>query len=279
MQGEPGRLSGRSDTSNSDTALLKDCHRNYLAAVCAMASLLPKGLVEIYGGFTIIRTAMPIPLFNPVMALDPPGDFEGLGERIDRMFGPDRIPWSLVTTPAASAGLARLMEELGLKQADCLPGMIYDLSAPTTPPLSGDLDVRQVSEPDEIRTWSRTCEKGYGFQEGFLEPLTQGMISNPGTLKRVGLYLGYAGGQPVSTSMRVTTEGISGVYCVATVPEGRCHGYGAALTWRAGFDGRRDGCRTAYLQASAMGRPLYEKMGYKVVEEYQVWVPASPAEA
>ncbi len=279
MQGKLGGINGRSETDKPDAALLKGCHRNYLAAFCELASLMPKGSVELYGGFTIIRTAAPISFFNPVIALDPPGDFEGLAERIARMYGPDRIPWSLVTTPAASAGLARLLDELELKQADCLPGMIYDLSAPTTTPLSGDLDVCQVSEPDEIRTWSRTCERGYGFPEGFFEALTQGMISNPGTLKRLSLYLGYAGGRPVSTSMRVTTEGVSGVYCVATVPESRCHGYGTALTWRAGFDGRRDGCRIAYLGASAMGRPVYEKMGYKVVEEYQVWVPASAAEA
>ena len=43
------------------------------------------------------------------------------------------------------------------------------------------------------------------------------------------------------------------------------------MTRRAISDGRSTGCTIAYLQASKMGRPIYEKMGFRVLEEYSEW--------
>ena len=43
------------------------------------------------------------------------------------------------------------------------------------------------------------------------------------------------------------------------------------MAWRAVLDGRAAGCTLGYLQASKMGRPIYEKMGFRVVGEYREW--------
>jgi len=56
---------------------------------------------------------------------------------------------------------------------------------------------------------------------------------------------------------------------VATLPEARGRGYGEAVSWAATL------CRPelpATLQASSMGRPVYERMGYRSVADFTLWV-------
>jgi hypothetical protein len=62
--------------------------------------------------------------------------------------------------------------------------------------------------------------------------------------------------------------GFVGIYGVATPPDARGRGYGEAMTWAATL------CRPdlpATLQASPMGRPVYDRMGYRTVAEFLVW--------
>jgi predicted acetyltransferase len=55
---------------------------------------------------------------------------------------------------------------------------------------------------------------------------------------------------------------------VATPPEHRRRGYGAAVTWAAIEEGRRQGCDHAALQASELGAPIYRSMGFVDVGQY-----------
>jgi GNAT superfamily N-acetyltransferase len=83
-----------------------------------------------------------------------------------------------------------------------------------------------------------------------------------------GMWVGFVDGRPVCTSAAYVGGGLLGVYAVATAPEARGRGYGEALTWAAmGF--RPD--LPAALQASPMGKPVYERMGYRAMGEFTVW--------
>lgn len=62
-----------------------------------------------------------------------------------------------------------------------------------------------------------------------------------------------------SVMMRGTWALLAGV---GTVPEARGKGLGTAVTKAALAEARARGCRLAVLQASAGGRPIYEKLGF-----------------
>jgi predicted acetyltransferase len=64
------------------------------------------------------------------------------------------------------------------------------------------------------------------------------------------------------------TGDVAGIYFVSTLAEFRRRGFGEAMTWRAIADARTTGCTLSYLQASRMGRHIYEGMGFRVFEEY-----------
>jgi predicted acetyltransferase len=71
--------------------------------------------------------------------------------------------------------------------------------------------------------------------------------------------------------LRYTSHRIAGVHNVSTLPEFRGRGLGEAMTWHAALDGRAEGCIASALQASAMGFPIYERMGYRHVVSYETW--------
>ena len=82
-------------------------------------------------------------------------------------------------------------------------------------------------------------------------------------------YVGYEGDRPVSTAAAWVGERLSLVEMVATRPECRGRGYGAALTSSALLT---DYTRWAVLLASDPGRPVYEMLGFFPLVRFTLWV-------
>ena len=55
---------------------------------------------------------------------------------------------------------------------------------------------------------------------------------------------------------------------MATLEARRGRGLGEAITWEAVKAGIAAGCELASLQASALGRPVYERMGFETPLHY-----------
>jgi GNAT superfamily N-acetyltransferase len=82
------------------------------------------------------------------------------------------------------------------------------------------------------------------------------------------VWVGRVDGRAVTTAAAYISDGYVGLYAVATTPDARGRGCGEAVTWAATL------CRpelSATLQASPMGRPIYERMGYRTIAEFTVW--------
>jgi GNAT superfamily N-acetyltransferase len=63
-----------------------------------------------------------------------------------------------------------------------------------------------------------------------------------------------------------------GIYAVGTAPAWRRQGFARALVEHVLADARRRGARTASLQSTEMGRPLYESLGFEPVGRYEEWL-------
>jgi ribosomal protein S18 acetylase RimI-like enzyme len=80
------------------------------------------------------------------------------------------------------------------------------------------------------------------------------------------LYVGYWKGQPVATNLLFNGAGVAGLYCVGTAPEARGKGIGAAITLQPLLDARAEGYHYGVLFASEMGIPLYQRLGFHLVD-------------
>jgi GNAT superfamily N-acetyltransferase len=97
---------------------------------------------------------------------------------------------------------------------------------------------------------------------------TAGRITPELASETFRFWLGRVDGEPASMAAASVSHGYVGLYAVATAPAFRGRGYGEALTWTATMF-RPD--LPATLQASPMGRPVYERMGYEVVAAFSNW--------
>ncbi len=82
---------------------------------------------------------------------------------------------------------------------------------------------------------------------------------------RVELFLGRWNGAPVASSNLFLSNGIAGVFQVAVLPEFRRRGCGRRITLAPLLAAREEGAQAAILQATALGEPVYRRLGFRTL--------------
>ncbi|MGI8912531.1 MAG: GNAT family N-acetyltransferase [Chloroflexota bacterium] len=99
------------------------------------------------------------------------------------------------------------------------------------------------------------------------------------TAPAVALFVGYVAGVPAAGARMACLGPTVEITSVTTAAEFRRRGYGTALTWAAIGEGGRRGCTAAMLTATAIGYPLYLRMGFRRVCTFRSYVqPTVPME-
>jgi GNAT superfamily N-acetyltransferase len=252
--------------------LIGMCRENLVRGFGFVARMTPGGVVERVGGLTVVRSGMAGSGFNLVFGLDHPESIEQVREGIERLFLRTKTEFVIVTLPETFEELEPLVRELNLTEREVFPGMVLDPVPDGCPDPPKELQVRRVSSPEEVADLLSTAALGFGVPPKYYDVWTQAIlveVADPRS--RTAYYVGYVDDKPVTTSILFITGDVAGIELVSTIPEFRNRGFGEAIVWRAAADGRAAGCKLSYLQASKLGRPVYERMGYRAFEEYTEW--------
>lgn len=138
-------------------------------------------------------------------------------------------------------------------------------ASPAAPP---ELDIREVADQRGITDFERVFVDGYPISE--LQPFRPGALFTPAVLGGdYHLWVGYVADHPVTCAVAHVAANVVGIHFVATLPEARRRGYGAAITARAANTAPD---LPAVLQASDLGRPVYERIGFHVVSRFDLWI-------
>jgi GNAT superfamily N-acetyltransferase len=169
------------------------------------------------------------------------------------MTGPSTRPRDLEER-LARHGFVKKSEAIGM--ACSLSHLRADLPNPP------GLEIRTVSDDQALRSWARIVTTGL-FQrpESAAEPFAR-VMSPAVSAGRATLYLATRAGRPAASSTLYVTGEVAGIYHVATLPDLRNRGIGRSITAAAALRARELGCRTAILQATQLGRPVYERLGF-----------------
>ncbi|MAG34497.1 MAG: hypothetical protein CL908_26800 [Deltaproteobacteria bacterium] len=209
----------------------------------------------------------PLAEFNWAFLKFPNCDAEKAVDRAERYYGERELPFRLIVRSdlAAATGAADILANRGhIPVGDPTPGMSIQPLGTTPAPPEG-LEIRRVDGETSLAQFSHTVFAGFGIPTRFSEKfLTADLLASP----EAALFVGYVEDEPVATTMMIATGDVAGIYWVATLEDHRRRGYAEALTWAGLAAGRELGCRVGSLQASAMGRPVYARMGFGHTADY-----------
>ena len=159
---------------------------------------------------------------------------------------------------------AALLGEAG-HVLDATPAAMVCEPANVQPPDPGALDLMPAPTFAEVADLN---DRAYGYAE---QPFRRAFGASP--TDGAWLYVARVDGEPAAC---VVTEdhhdgSDCGIYWVATAAEARGRGLGTALMRQALADAHQRGCRTSTLQATRLGRPIYERVGYRSIGTLEMW--------
>jgi GNAT superfamily N-acetyltransferase len=135
---------------------------------------------------------------------------------------------------------------------------------PSAPPPPPGVSISAVVDDTDLTTYISVMSDGAEADPALSRLLTRSFAADPD----VRLFVAQLDGRPVGTSIAIRSGAICGVYAVGTQPGARGRGVGTAATWAAVETGREWGCEAVVLQSSAMGLPIYRRMGFRTVVRY-----------
>lgn len=163
----------------------------------------------------------------------------------------------------------------GMRQVYAMPEMVLE-RRPEVLPLAPGVELRRLASGDDAPTYWRIAAASYadiGFPPEVFEHYDgrQGLLAD-----NVAAFIAELDGEPVGISMTIVSRGVAGIYWVGNLKRARGRGIGRAVTAAATNAGFDLGADLASLQASPMGKPIYEAMGFRALFDYRLLMSPPP---
>lgn len=245
--------------------LLARADRNYEATSAHLARVLSGDPTVEEEGLLIASSRSAISFFNGAFLRS--SSTRSALDRVVRaveFFAGQGVPFVVRARQSIAPDLPDAAAACGLVEGSLLPVMVLPVIKQIPDPPTG-LEVRRVTDRAGLDEHLEVVSAAFGIPRDLAQHLfSMEMLEIPDT----ALLVGRVDGRPVATSLASTTDGMAGIYNVATVESHRRGGLGAAMTWEAVRIGHHHGADAACLQASDMGRPVYERMGFHLLDDY-----------
>jgi ribosomal protein S18 acetylase RimI-like enzyme len=226
------------------------------------------GTVERVDGFLLALTEIADPQLNVALVEREPNDPAAALREAQRIFKDRGFRIGLDLPRGRHPGVERAAAELGMIVLTSRPAMAADVSAlaPATPP--DGVEISRLSPDEDLSGLWEVQATAFGMRPDVVRAyLSAGLLRAPG----FACFVADVNGRTVSSSGASEGEGSVGVFGVGTLPDMRGRGIGTAVT-AAAVDSARERADLAWLQASEDGRRVYERMGFRVIADWDVWV-------
>ncbi len=173
--------------------------------------------------------------------------------------------------PGRWPALDRAVRESGLERLLSRPVMVAEVTSVLEVAPPAGVRIEPVERRDQALTHARVDATAFGSSVEISERVfAPGLVGVEGTRG----FLAWRGSEPVGGSVAQEGSGATGVFGVGVVSEARGRGIGAALTVAAV---RAFPADLAWLVPSDLARPMYERLGFRELETWEVWVRRPPA--
>ncbi|MHC4592413.1 MAG: GNAT family N-acetyltransferase [Planctomycetota bacterium] len=257
----------------TDNELAAHADANYFDWWRVWASAVEGGEVREQDGLLIAATGAPQAWWNIAIVTGQLSEPERKIRQGIAYFDGRHQPFILRIRDGVDPASERAADANGLPYSDTIPGLVL-YPIPAVEGRQPALEIRTVADSETLDQHVRLVAHAFHMSPNLVRALIpMNLIHRP----RWRSYVGYAEGQPVAASALFISDGVAGVYWVATSEGYRRRGFGEAMTWHVIREGAAAGCRVATLQASDTGRPIYERMGFRHVAGYKTFVRPEPS--
>jgi len=146
-----------------------------------------------------------------------------------------------------------------------MAGMAMDLSLlPDQQDSAPSLMIQEVMDDHALDRWAEVCTNGFNMPREVLDVMAEAILPGGfGEQASIRCFLAYQNEIPVACSALSLGAGVAGIYSVTTLPVARKQGIGAVVTAHPLYIARDLGYRVGILQASSMGFPVYQRLGFE----------------
>jgi ribosomal protein S18 acetylase RimI-like enzyme len=253
-------------------------HLNLIEASRVLFELDPEAKVEIGEGWMFGSGSPGHPVIsNAAFRADDELEAAGLISGARQFFGERGRGFSVWARDGVEADrdLLAACEEAGMQSVYSMPAMTLPRRVEGQP-LGGGVEVRRLEDPAEAADYWRIAASAYreiGFPPEIFAGYTDGERLAG---EEIVAFLARLDGEPAAIGMTIVSHRVAGIYWIGTLPSARGRGLGRAVTAAAIDAGFELGADLASLQASPMGRPVYEAIGFERIYDYRLWLSPAP---
>lgn len=247
-------------------AMIADTWKIFVSTWQGYAQRFPLGEKVTHPEMEIAFAGIAVPLFNVSFpkskAQMKRGEFERLLGEFGKILASRGVPGLMFLRTG------QIEKSLGIEAMFRMPGMVAGELLPPKRAL-GEFVIREVAGAAMAEEIARLNVAGHEMELKDVAELTCADLwggPNHG-------FLLYEDGVAVAGGSASFVEGISYIGWMATLPEYRGRGYAEALLRHMDvFMRQRYGVKETVLHATEMGRPVYERMGFRTVDEFAAYL-------
>jgi GNAT superfamily N-acetyltransferase len=235
------------------------------------------GEVRDLSALTVISSGVDYGVFNAaVLCTALNGDVSTLSRQMDQsadFYRKKHLPWSFWACDdligEARTPLRNVLDRHSLRHITTAPGMVTEALAPACRVLP-NMQVREVTDAATRSAFSHVTAIAFDIPFAVCDAVYSGGRGWGGSLRG---WVGYLDGAPVSTTATITWAEVIGIYSVGTLPAYQRRGCAEAVmrhaVAQASAAARSNG---VVLQSTRAGMRLYERMGFRAVTSFHVFL-------
>ena len=228
---------------------------------------IPGAEVRVHGNALLGITGGPTADFNMSLIDEGPDDVAILEEFVGRMTAMG-VPGLFMMSSAAGRRLGPIAAASGLLNAGTAPLMARPATDAGAP--SADFTIERVTDSAGMGVVNDLAASAFGMDPAWCSRT----FASPWLLEAPGVefFLARRGDEPMSTVATTGAGATIGIWSMATPPDKQRQGAGRAVLLAAMEYHQKRGAETFYLCATEAGKPLYDSLGFKTVDDIPIWV-------
>jgi GNAT superfamily N-acetyltransferase len=245
-----------------------DTKKVFIAAWSAFAQPFPTSFTKAHDHLQISCAGIPVPLFNNAFPMDEGilshAQFAELARHFANVLADREIPGLLILRSSQVEG------GVGLAPLFKMPGMVAGTLFPRKY-VPKEMDIREVRGLAMAADMARLNAEAHGMTVLDAEWMTCAQLWEAPAPNHG--FLLYENDQAVAAGSASFVEGVSYIGWMATRESFRGRGFSEAILRHMDeFMKRRYGVTESVLHATELGRPIYERIGFRCVDEYSCFL-------